>query len=394
MKSAIRLAAGSFVALAASAAAFACGAFTADSDSTTSNADASADALSEGSASSDANASETGADAAADDAAAKGPLLLGLSPAESVISLVVDKTQVVWTTGTSPTQDPGVVYVCPKTGCLDGGAKTVMGYPGVEAIGPLAGDGVTAYVSFDYAGGQTAIVSGTALNPIGPIQLGTVFTSHARPEGLFLNNEGEPAANGDNTRHFYLWDGGTLASATPNFVGDLEGGTNYNTLPAAVTKDYAFLGVIDVPGIFAAPLFGNGWSMFLVDPNLYVGSMTSTNDLVIWTDGTQGVRACAQGATCIQVLTLITSSALGSAARTVVANAGLLLTETDAGDLFACTLPACTDLRMIAHVGPRMVDWHFYGHTMFADDTAIYWIEQDVSGDAGVGAPRLKMLYR
>jgi hypothetical protein len=105
------------------------------------------------------------------------------------------------------------------------------------------------------------------------------------------------------------------------------------------------------------------------------------------------VLSClANSSTCPNPTVVLGPAQLASGPRTLAFDHGKLYVTTVGNDLFGCSLPDCAGtLQLIAHE-TRLFDRgeYAFGHTVAADDTAVYWSAVDGTevpdGDGGLDA--------
>jgi hypothetical protein len=299
------------------------------------------------------------------------PVVIGTSTGEAIIDVAVDAQRVVWLTSPGFWSPLGHVYACPRAGCAGAAPSSLTGAP--VSTGNLAGDGNTAYFSIPY--GPPRVMQ---ILPNGSPQ--TIGGPHAeavrlqvRDGSLYFVTLYEGAPPGTYTGHVYRWTGMT---ETP--VGFFTSPHNFSDLV-----------VIGNRAIWAAPEFLGTCTLgsasdcaspteLTVTPGEY-GSLTTDGTSVLWTDGTTVLSCLAESPTCTTPTVVLGPPTLTSGARTLAFDHGKLYVTTVGNDVLGCSLPDCTGtLQLIAHE-TRLFERGEYavGHTVAADDTAVYWSAVD-----------------
>jgi hypothetical protein len=315
------------------------------------------------------------------------PIVMGTSTGETVIDVAVDAQRVVWLTSNGFWNDPGHVYACPRTGCAGAAAASLTGAS--VPTGSLAGDGDTAYFSVPY--GSPRVMQ---ILPNGSPQM--IGAPHAeavrlqvRSGSLYFVTLYESAPPGVYTGHVYRWSGMSEA-----LVGAFTSTHNLNDL--VVVGDRAFWSGAEFLGTCTLGSASDCASPteFAVTSGEY-GSLTTDGSSVLWTDGTQVLSCLAQPATCTTPTVVLAPPNLTSGARSLTFDHGILYVATVGNDVFGCSLTDCAGtLKLIAHE-KRLFQGGEYavGHTVAADDTAVYWSAVDGTevpdGDGGLDAHAL-----
>ncbi|MDB5215983.1 MAG: putative serine/threonine-protein kinase pknH [Myxococcaceae bacterium] len=316
------------------------------------------------------------------------PILMGTSAGETIIDVAVDAQRVVWLTSNRFWNDPGHVYACPRAGCAGAPPTSLTGASPVST-GSLAGDGNKAYFSVPY--GSPRVMQ---ILPNGSPQM--IGAAHAEAVRLQVRSgslyfvtlyEGAPA--GAYTGHVYRWDGMTEA-----LVGGFLSTHNLNDL--VVIGDRAFWSGAEFLGTCTLGTASDCMSPteFTVTTGEY-GSLTTDGASVLWTDGTQVLSCLAQPTTCATPTVVVAPPNLTSGVRSLAFDHGILYVSTVGNDIFGCSLTDCAGtLKLIAHE-TRLFQQGEYavGHTVAADDTAVYWSAVDGTevpdGDGGLDAHAL-----
>ena len=131
------------------------------------------------------------------------------------------------------------------------------------------------------------------------------------------------------------------------------------------------------------------WTTVSSDPIATVVSMATDGKRIFWTNFGSLHGCAADGSPC-SINEELEPAQLGSAKAVSVAYAaGALYIETDAGDILSCDPGACASkVTKVAHETKLDVTWSFFGHTVTADDRAVYWAAID---DAG-GTPTYRIM--
>jgi hypothetical protein len=306
------------------------------------------------------------------------PVVLGRSRGENVFDLAVDATHVLWITSSSPQSGPGHLWACPKSGC--GAAAPLSLANEGQTPGNLGGDGVNAYASFVYgfhritqvdtAGTLTTLATGDRFAAQDLQVLGGKLFYHSRFE--------QSALDGGRAGSLYSWDG---KSELP--FGKYDGFDNLNQF-AATTTGRGFLASY---GVIKRCEAGGVCQPFAGVTDGIVG-FTANGTRVYWSDGTGKVVSCASAGPCPPFQTELGPAQLKGQALALSHDHGVLYVTTSSGDLFACDPSQCAaSVKLVAHE-PRFYtgDEYSYGHSVVADDRAIYWVAIDGTGpvsDAG-----------
>jgi hypothetical protein len=377
--------------VAGCAAAAACGAFTGTDN--TPNDDAGATAAEGGAA--DGAAPSDGSVPALDGAQPSDggmandatPVVLALNTEYNVLDLVANQDRVIWTTVNSGNPgDPGFVLSCLKE---DGGTTIdQLGAVTTGGMGSLTSDGTTAYFSFLFGEAQVqSIQSGLmpirldTLDPFGKLEQlaarsGTLYAESFSPDG-------------GSTREVLVVGGSTPPVALPEL--DVTG-VGQNPVPLAVTKNHVFIGVINTGNgiIYDCPLAGcSSWATWSFNGGGNVLSMTANDDLLIFTLGTNVVTFCRETNCGVMDGTLLSMTDTKELVQSVAAFGKDLYVETSKGNLGTCTLPGCSDYRVLVHEDKLLITSSQFGHTVFADDTNVYWAALD--GTDG-GTPKARIM--
>jgi hypothetical protein len=312
------------------------------------------------------------------------PVRIGVTD-QPVLDVVVDATRVLWTTSTE-TQGPGRLEVCPKAGC-NGGIPTVVA-AGVNTSG-LASDGVTAYASFLTS--TRKVVRVEANDTLTKLPLADhVFPGRlaVRPEGLYVVSYYEPDG-ASYQRSVSLWD---TKKESP--VGVFSPVDAANTDQFLFTDDRIFLGAHDIGYIGScAKSSCTSWGTHSTDPDALVGSMTTDGRRIFWTNYGP-VHSCpADGAPCTSLTTELGTAQLNTAkALAVTYAAGALYVETSGGDILTCEPTSCAStVATLVHEGELALTYPVFGHTLTADDKAVYWAAVDRDADGGAAYRLMKL---
>ena len=299
------------------------------------------------------------------------PVQLGSSSDAPILEVVVDATRVLWAAVPDVSGAIGQLYACPKAGC-SGPPAVIRANVRLRA---LASDGVTAYASSIY--GSHDVVRIEPSGSITKLPLPDhVFVGQiaVRKEGVLYEAFDEPASDAGYNRSIYLWDGSV---ETPAAVYTPAIGAN--TAEMAVTQDHIYLGAHNTGQLVSCTKNNcSAWTLVSADPNALITSMATDGQRVFWTnDGP--LRSCAaDGLPCAITDELGPMNLQGANAVTVNYASGALYITTDAGDIFTCKPGGCaTSLTKVVHEKKLAQTFPFDGHTVTADDRAVYWAAMD-----------------
>jgi hypothetical protein len=298
------------------------------------------------------------------------PFVLAKSDEGSVSDLVVDATRVIWmTNGSEVAAALGSLFVCAKDGCNGAPTRIVSS----KSMGTVASDGTTAYASF--VNGDHAIVRIDAAGTTSKLPL-----SHF--EALVMQQR----SDGLNVMGFYEPDGGMTQRALYLYDGTKEGlFATFDSPPAAnirtmfVTDTHVFIGANNMAYLASCTKDGcTSWTTVSSDDrSAFVTTMTSDGKRLYWVLLDTVYSCPAVGAPCD------VKQELGSdvGAIRVTFAAGDLYVETKSGDLLACDPTACqSSLRPLVH-GESFDQFNLsFGHTVAADDRAIYYAATNGTG--------------
>jgi hypothetical protein len=297
------------------------------------------------------------------------PFEIGRSIGDYVVDVAVDAQRVLWTTQTSLWSGPGHLYACPKSGCPAGG-PTSLAAPS-DAIGGLAGDGITAYASFVY--GSRRIVKIEADGTLARLSA----TSHAsavrlqmRKGILYYAGLYETSMTGGYAGSVYAWNG-----TTEQTLASFDGPHNLNDLAVGGTQQ-PFLS-----SYFVIETCKSGTCAPFHMNNPGVQAMAADDSKLYWASDSGELLSCAIEGPCPPAATVLGPAQLGAAKPVQVkVDHGRLFVTTNADDIFACDPASCaTTLRKIAH------ETHLYagggeafnGESVTSDDQAVYWAAVD-----------------
>ena len=314
------------------------------------------------------------------------PVLVGTSNDEAVVDVAVGAQRVIWLTSTGFWSNSGHVFACPLGGCPDGGAAiSLTGAP--ISTGSLAGDGTLAFYSEPYGGAQVGI---RAILPSGvPQPVGMPHSEAVRLQmrngKLYFVTLYEAGTVMGYTGHVYTWDG-----TTEQLVGDFASPHNLNDMVVVGARAFfsgpEFLGACPLGTPKPATCTP---SDFAQTPGEY-SSLTTDGTSVIWTDATNVLSCPADKPTCATPTALLGSANLGAAVRSLAYDRADLYVTTSTNDIWRCELPDCVGtLRKLVHETSRLFESSepVWGHSLAADDTAIYWSAVDgmavSNGDGG-----------
>ncbi len=307
------------------------------------------------------------------------PFLVGNSQGEIVIDVAVDAKRVLWTTSNEAWSATGHLLSCPKSGCGSSPPSSLAGEG--KQVGSLTGDGKTAYVSFVFATRRIARVDADGL-------LETLISDHAAPVRLQVR---------DGSLYFLslyeqsAFDGGTAASIR-RFVGPTEtvvalyddvGFRNFRDLVAISPSIVTLM----QPYVIDALVSGTRSELTASAGNVI--SATTDGLRVIWAAADFGtVVACSLPGPCATPTTLLGPAQLDGSPRAVVFAAGQLYVSTAKGSLLACDPARCAATLVSIARGAKLhvANEFYFGHTVTADDDAVYWSEVDAvaSPDGGI----------
>jgi hypothetical protein len=310
------------------------------------------------------------------------PVVIGTTTGEAIIDVAVDAQRVLWLTSTGFWSEPGHVYACPRAGCAGAAPTSLTG--AAVSTGNLASDGNTAYFSVPY--GSPRVMQ---ILPNGSTQMiGTPKAEAVRLQvgegSLYFVTLYEGAPSGTYTGHVYRW-----ADSAETNVGSFTSTHNLNDLVVignrAVWSAPEFLGtcMLGSAGDCASP------TELTVRPGEYL-SLTTDGASVMWTDGTTVFSCLANAPMCPTPTVVLGPPQLTSGPRTLAFDHGKLYVTTVGNDLLGCSLPDCAGtLQLIAHETRLFERGEYaFGHTVAADDTAVYWSAVDGTevsdGDGGL----------
>jgi hypothetical protein len=336
--------------------------------------DAGADSMS-------ADALSEAADASNEATGPSLPVKIGTSGSTPVLDVVVDSTRVLWMTQENSDGARGSVYACPKDGCVGSPLAVATSVN----VGALASDGVTAYASFVFGDRNTARIDpgGTLTNlPVATHLYAKELA--ARPDGLFLLAYYEADGGSTYARTPFEWNG-----SVETRLGDYVPPDIMNMEQMVVTPTHIFLGSHSLPQIVACSRPScSTWSVVTNASTSLLGSMTSDGTRIFWTDFDGQLYSCAaNGLPCTPTQELGRVQLGTTHLLSATYAAGALYIEGNDGNIRTCNPAQCAaSLRIIAHETALALSYATQGHTITADDSAVYWAAVDTQTADGAAA--------
>lgn len=314
------------------------------------------------------------------------PVLVGTSVGEKVLDIALDAQRVLWLTSTSGGwSGPGRVYACARGAGCAGAVPTSVSASDWQT-GNLTGDGTTAYFSVPYGGGQAGVyfVDGSGQ----PQVVGNPVIEAVRLQvqgGLlyFVTLYNGGSVNGYAGTAYR----GAASTRMTTAVGAFDSTTNYSEFVVVGTRMFFASSTV-----MASCTIGNCEKneQPFTNSGAPFSNVVTDGTSVLWTDFTDVLSCAADQATCPTPTIVVGQTLLAAAPRAVTFAGGQLYIATMANDIFGCTLPDCAGtLTKLVHEKRLFQDLEpGFGHSLTADDTAVYWAAVDGMGpkdpDSGV----------
>ncbi len=310
------------------------------------------------------------------------PVEIGRSTGEYVVDVAVDATRVIWTSSEAPWSGDGHVYACPKSGCAPAG-PTSLAAPN-EAIGSLAGDGVSAYVSFIYKSRRIAKIEpdGRLTQLAGAVAHPSAVRLQLRDGALFYLSPYEATQfDGGFAGTVYAWSKGG-----ERVVAKYDGTDNINDVAATGTRAF-------ISGYFVIQSCDPGATCTDFNANFpAVQALATDGTNLYWAPDRPEVLSCPIAGPCASPMTVLSAAQLaGSQPVQLKYDHGRLYLTTSKNDILACDPASCVGtLQTIAHEPQLYVyaegNRPDLGESVTSDDEAVYWAAVDgtpVIRDAG-----------
>lgn len=316
------------------------------------------------------------------------PFEIGRSSGELVLDVAVNATHVLWMTTTQPWDGPGHLYACPKSGCRD---RPVSLAPEGAIVGSLAGDGITAFATFIYGSRGLQRVDTTTLSLLkqpAADNRAMVRVQIIQGAPYYLSLYEDPLTDGGK-----MSSARTLAGGVEKTIATIQGPENVSEYaPSGATTFFAFAGGIDA-------VTAMGRTRFSTETDGQIRLATNGTRLFWTRTADRTVRACEMTSTCASAESVLGPQQLADGTPLDIVSIGpALYVTTSTGKIITCAASSCVSTATTVVTEPRLYadQEFFFGHTVTADATAIYWsaVSATGTGDTKAAAFRIMKLAK